>query len=139
MSNELGQLMERNVLEVFGERDSERRKSVIKERYAEDCIFFEPGEQIVSRDALNAKVEHILKEAPGFVFRLAGAAEVNHDHGRLRWIFGPGEAAPVATGMDQSCASWAEQLFPCLCRVQPSLFQLQHLLNTLFCAAERAR
>jgi hypothetical protein len=92
--------MERNVLEVFGERDSGRRKSVIDELYTEDCTFFEADDQISGRDALNAKVGHILEEAPGFVFRLAGQAEVNHDHGRLRWHFGPNGAAPVVKGMD---------------------------------------
>lgn len=92
--------MERNVLEVFGERDSARRRSVIDELYAEDCTFFEVDEQIVGRDALNAKVEQILKKAPGFVFRLAGPAEVNHDLGRARWHFGPNGAAPVVAGMD---------------------------------------
>jgi hypothetical protein len=92
--------MERNVLEVFGERDSQRRKGAISELYTEDCTFFEPEEQIVGRDALNAKVERMLQDAPGFVFRLAGPPQVNHDHGRLRWHFGPNGAAPVVTGMD---------------------------------------
>jgi hypothetical protein len=69
---------------------SERRKPVINELYTENCTFVEAHEQIIGRNALNAKVEHILKEAPGFVFRLAGPAEVNHDHGRLRWHFGTG-------------------------------------------------
>jgi hypothetical protein len=96
----LGQLMERNVLEVLGKRESGRRKSVIDELYTEDCTFFEADDHIIGRDALNAKVGHILEEAPGFVFRLAGQAEVNHDHGRLRWHFGPNRAAPVVTGMD---------------------------------------
>jgi hypothetical protein len=100
VSNTLGRLMERNVLEVFGERDSDRRKSVINELYTENCTFFEADEQIIGRDALNAKVEHILKEAPGFIFRLAGPAEVNHDHGRLGWRFGPDGGAPVVTGID---------------------------------------
>lgn len=100
MNTTLGQLMERNVLEVFGERDSGRRKSVINELYTENCTFFEADDQIVGRDALNAKVEQILKEAPGFAFRLAGPAEVNHDVGRARWDFGPNGAVPVVTGMD---------------------------------------
>ena len=39
LNTTLGQLMERNVLEVFGGRDSERRKSVINELYAENCTF----------------------------------------------------------------------------------------------------
>lgn len=100
MSTMPGQLMERNVLEVFGERDSERRKSVINELYTENCTFFEPDDQIIGREALNAKVEQLLKQAPGFVFRLAGRAEVNHDLGRVRWHFGPDGADPVVTGMD---------------------------------------
>jgi hypothetical protein len=100
VSNTLGQLMERNVLEVFGERDSEHRKSVINELYVENCTFFEADGQVVGRDTLNTRVDQILQEAPGFVFRLAGPAEVNHDHGRLRWHFGPEGAAPIVTGMD---------------------------------------
>lgn len=100
MSTALGHLMERNLREVFGQRDSVRRRAAIGELYSEDCTFFEAEEQIVGRDALNAKVERILQEAPGFVFILVGSPQVNHDHGRLQWQFGPNEAAPVVTGMD---------------------------------------
>ena len=99
-SNPLGALMERNVREVFGQRDSERRKVAISELYTENCEFFEAEEQIVGRDALSAKVEGMLREAPGFVFWTKRPAQVNHDHGRLQWYFGPSEAAPVVTGMD---------------------------------------
>ena len=100
MSNPPGHLMERNLLEVFGQRDSERRKVAISELYTKSCTFFEGEEQIVGRDALNEKVERILKDAPGFVFRSTGPAQVNHDHGRLQWQFGPNGAAPVVRGMD---------------------------------------
>ena len=65
-----------------------------------NCTFFEADDQIVGRDAFNAKAEQILKESPGLVFRLAGPAEVNHDLGCARWHFGPNGAAPVVTGMD---------------------------------------
>ena len=47
MSNSLGHLMERNLHEVFGQRDSVRRKVAISQLYTEDCIFFEAEEQIV--------------------------------------------------------------------------------------------
>ena len=102
MNTALGQLMERNVLEVFGERDSERRKLVINELYAEDCTFsdFETDDRSVGREALNAKVEILLKGTPGFVFRLAGPAQVIQDLGRVRWHYGPKDAAPVVIGMD---------------------------------------
>ena len=100
MNNSLGHLMERNVLEVFGQRDPERRKAAIGELYTEDCTFFEADEQIVGRDALDKKVGRMLQDAPGFVFRLVSKAQVIHDHGRVQWQFAPNGAAPVVTGMD---------------------------------------
>jgi len=100
MTDTLGHLMEKNLLEVFGQRDSTRRKVAITGIYTADCTFFESEERIVGYDALNAKVERILQDAPGFVFRAAGPAQVNHDLGRLHWSFGPIGASPVVTGMD---------------------------------------
>jgi SnoaL-like domain len=96
----LGPLMERNLLEVFGQRDSARRAAAIVEIYTADCTFFEAEERIAGRDALNAKVESLLQGSPGFVFRAAGPAQVNHDLGRLQWHLGPAGAPPVVTGMD---------------------------------------
>lgn len=87
-------------MRVFGERDSARRKTAIEAIYTEDCTFFEANEEIVGRDALNAKVESLLKGALGFVFRAAGPAGVNHDVGRLQWHLGPPAAPPVVIGMD---------------------------------------
>jgi SnoaL-like domain len=100
MSDTLGTMMERNLLEVFGQLDSARRAVAIAEIYTANCTFFEAAERIVGRDALNAKIERILQEAPGFVFRATGPAEVNHDLGRLQWHLGPAGAPPAVTGMD---------------------------------------
>jgi hypothetical protein len=86
MSDTLGPLMQRNLLDGFGQPDSARRAAAI---YAANCTFFESGERIVGRDALNARIERILQEAPGFVFRATAPAEVNHDLGRLQWHLGP--------------------------------------------------
>ncbi|MCK1351380.1 nuclear transport factor 2 family protein [Bradyrhizobium sp. CW7] len=84
MKDTLGPLMQRNLLEVFGQRDSARRAIVIAEIYATDCTFYE-AEERVGRDALSSKVDAILKEGPGFVFRATGPAQVNHDLGRQKW------------------------------------------------------
>ena len=100
MSDTPDDLMERNLIEVFGQRDFARREAAIAEIYTTDCTFFEADERIVGRNALNAKVEGILQEAPGFVFRATGPAQLNHDLGRLQWRFGPAGAPPVVTGMD---------------------------------------
>jgi hypothetical protein len=100
MSDTSDDLMEKNLIEVFGQRDFARREAAIAEIYTADCTFFEADERIVGRGALNAKVERILQEAPGFVFRATGPAQLNHDLGRLQWHFGPAGAPPVVTGMD---------------------------------------
>ena len=47
---ELGPLMERNLLEVFGQRDSARRAAAIAELYTADCTFFEADEQVNGRE-----------------------------------------------------------------------------------------
>lgn len=96
----LARLLERNLLEVFGETDATRRAKVIAELYAADCTFFEVDEEIVGREALNDQVEHIRKGAPGFAFVAASPAQVIHDVARLSWRFGPPGEPPVVTGMD---------------------------------------
>src|SRR5215813_8907262 len=100
VSNTLATLMERNLSEVFGEWNSERRKLAISELYTEDCTFFESGEQIVGRDALNARSSAFSGKLQDSYFVLVGPAEVNNDHGRLRWHFGTNGTAPVVAGMD---------------------------------------
>ena len=49
MSDTLGSLMERNLLEVFGQRDSARRAAAIAELYTADCTFFEAEERLEFR------------------------------------------------------------------------------------------
>jgi hypothetical protein len=97
----LGHLMERNVSEVFGERDPDRRKRAITELYADDCALYSADGEAIGQAAVSDQVGRILGESPpGFAFRLAGPPEVIHDLGRLRWSTGPAGAPPVASGMD---------------------------------------
>jgi hypothetical protein len=97
----LGRLMERNVSEVFGERDPGPRQRVIAELYAEDCAFYDAEGESIGQGAISDHVGHILDEGPrGFAFRVVGPAEVIHDLGRLRWQMGAAGAPPVVSGMD---------------------------------------
>jgi SnoaL-like protein len=97
----LGRLMERNVSEVFSERDPGRRRRVIAELYAEDCAFYDAEGKSIGQGAISDHVGHILdKGPPGFAFRVVGPAEVIHDLGRLRWQMGPEGAPAVVSGMD---------------------------------------
>jgi hypothetical protein len=93
--------MERNVSEVFGERDPGRRGRAIAELYAEDCALYDAEGASIGHQAVSDRVGRILDESPtGFAFTLVGPAEVIHDLGRLRWQTGPAGAPPVLSGMD---------------------------------------
>jgi hypothetical protein len=98
---ELGHLMERNVSEVFGEQDSDRRARAIADLYVDDCAFYDAEGESIGQAALSDRVGRILDESPpGFSFGLLGPPEVIHDLGRLRWQTGPAGAPPVLNGMD---------------------------------------
>jgi hypothetical protein len=97
----LGRLMERNLSDVFGERDPARRRAAIAELYTEDCTMYDTLGEIIGQAAISERVDAILGESPaGFAFSLAAPPEVIHDLGRLRWHMGPPEAPPVVSGMD---------------------------------------
>jgi hypothetical protein len=96
----IDELMRDNLLEVFNQRDGEQRRAAIARTYAPDVKFSDPEEVVVGHDALNAKAQRILDEAPGFVFTPGGSAYVNHDLGYLAWNFGPAGQPPVVRGVD---------------------------------------
>jgi hypothetical protein len=100
-STTLGQLMERNVSEVFGERDPRRRRRAIAQLYAEDCASYDENGEGVGQAAISDRVGQILDESPpDFSFSQVGSAQVIHDLGRLRWQSGRAGAPPVLSGMD---------------------------------------
>ena len=101
MSETLAGLLEKNSLEVFGERNPALRMSAIESIYTDDCTFFEGDEEITGRAALSAKVDAILQGLPAdFSFRAVAPAAVNHNVGRLAWRLGPDAGPPAATGLD---------------------------------------
>jgi hypothetical protein len=98
--SEIPELMHANLLEVFGERDADRRRAAIERTYVPGVRFSDPEEVVVGWDALDAKAQRLLDGAPGFAFTAAGPVYVNDDMGYLAWSFGPEDAAPVARGVD---------------------------------------
>ncbi|MFF5075978.1 nuclear transport factor 2 family protein [Actinoplanes sp. NPDC000266] len=100
MSEAKIELARRNLLEVFGERDPEKRAAAIRETYAEDVTFADPDEVVVGWDALGRKAQGLLDKAPGFVFAPVGDVRVVQDLTMLAWQFGPEGAAPVVSGVD---------------------------------------
>jgi SnoaL-like domain len=93
-------LMHANLLEVFGERDRDRRLAAIARTYSEDVVLHDPEGVVTGRTALDAKVTGLLDGAPGFTFRAMGPLRECDDLGLLAWEFGPEGEPPVVTGID---------------------------------------
>jgi hypothetical protein len=92
--------MLRSLLDVFNERDATRRSAAIAAVYTPDVSFHESDGVTRGQAALGARVQQLLDGAPGWAFRPAGAAAVNHDLGCLTWHFGPDGASPGVAGTD---------------------------------------
>ncbi|WP_368496602.1 nuclear transport factor 2 family protein [Herbiconiux sp. A18JL235] len=100
MTASIEQLMHANLLEVFAEKDFDRRAEAIARTYTEGVVFTDPDEVVVGRDALNAKAQALADQSPDFEFSPAGPVYVNHDLGYLAWNLGPAGQPPVVKGID---------------------------------------
>jgi hypothetical protein len=97
---DVADLMHRSLLEVFGERDPDRRAATIDTIYAEDIAWHEPDQLVHGRTDLNVRAAALLADSPGWVFRPAGPVSVNDDLGHLGFHFGPADAPPAVIGFD---------------------------------------
>jgi len=93
-------LLHSNLLEVFGERDPQRRWAAIGRTYTEDVTFTDPDGDFVGWRALSDRAQALLDGAsPGDVFEEDGPAYVGTDAAALAWRFGP-PGKPAARGVD---------------------------------------
>ena len=101
MSDPLADLMLKNLSEVFGERNSERRMAAIKSVYSEEAVFFEAEQRFEGRQAISDAVAALQASFPAeFEFSAAAPPSRNHDVGRLFWQLGPAGSPAVVNGMD---------------------------------------
>jgi hypothetical protein len=100
MTSSVADLMRRNLLDVFNERDPDRRASAIAEIYAGDVVWHDPDRVVRGRKALESRAAELQAEIPGWVFRPAGPVSVNDDLGHLGFHLGPADQPPAVVGMD---------------------------------------
>ncbi|SRR5258708_37844282 len=101
MNEDLVQLMEENLRQVWSERNADRRRKAIEGIYATDSTLFEVGEKISGYDAINNQVSTIVNGMPAeFIFTRLKPVIINNNIGRLIWGVGPKSQPPALTGMD---------------------------------------
>jgi hypothetical protein len=93
-------LILRNVVDVFGQRDAAARAAAIAEVYAPDVVLHLGADVVRGPDAIDRHVQALQDGTPGFVFPVLDEAEVDGGLGTRRWGYGPEGAPPVVTGRD---------------------------------------
>lgn len=101
MSNDLGLLMEENLMQVWNERNSSNRIKAIQRIYTTESSLYHVGHQTTGLDAINESVSNVLVNIPeAFSFFKLKPVIINNDIGRLIWGMGPSKESITATGMD---------------------------------------
>lgn len=100
MNDRINELLYRNLTDVFGEGDAERRRAAIKQLYTEDCVLYVPPGTFVGHDALDKFAGDLRATHPHFVYTPHGEAQGLHNAGRIAWGSGPRGEVPDYTGVD---------------------------------------
>ena len=84
-------------LAAWNETDPAARRTAIDALFTRDVHYTDPLVAIQGTDALQATMDAVHAQFPGFRFRLGGPADAHHDQVRFAWELGPkGAEAPIA-------------------------------------------
>src|SRR5881275_3213623 len=98
MSYSISTLLIRNLRDVFGENDPERRRAAIDEIFTEDCVFYDPrGGVYRDRDEIDRVADAIRATHPDFRYQpIAGPEELGNG-GRIQQKSGRPNKTPTYT------------------------------------------
>lgn len=96
----VNELLKRNLLGIFGERDATARMTELKAIWQPDGVFVDPDGRHVGIDAIDGRVAQLQARFPGFDFVERGAVQAMHGVGRVAWAYGPKENPATVTGVD---------------------------------------
>jgi hypothetical protein len=104
-ANVVKDLMKKNLLGVFSERDAEKRRSLIAKIWDSKGIFIDPEGRHVGHAAINDAAEQLQRKFPDFAFSELADGDAYNGVGRVRWGFGPPSESRKMTGIDVLVAS----------------------------------
>jgi hypothetical protein len=94
-------LLARNLHDVFGENDAMRRRAAIDEIFTEDGVFYDPTSGAHrGRDAIDRVAGAIRATHPDFRYQPIAAPQELGNGGRIQWVSGRPDEAPVYAGTD---------------------------------------
>jgi SnoaL-like domain len=101
MSYTIATLLTRNLQEVFGENDPERRRAAIDGIYTEERVFYDPSKGVYrGRDEIDRIAGVIRATHPDFRYQPIAAPEEVGNGGRVQWVSGPLMGRQLTPGTD---------------------------------------
>ena len=79
------ELMHHNFDEIFIELDPVKREAMMRNAYAEDCVWIHPGGRLVGIAAVNEAASEIRKRIPEYRYKVVGDIRTMHNVGMCRW------------------------------------------------------
>lgn len=89
-----------NYLACWNETDPAARRALIEEHWSPELTYVDPMAQVYGREQLDATIDTVQQQFPGFLFAAAGPADAHHNQARFTWNLGPADAEPVIVGFD---------------------------------------
>lgn len=82
---------------LWNERDAARRRVLIAQAWTEDASYRDPMSHAQGHKEIEALVQEVQQQFPGYRFRQIGAVDGHHSYIRFSWELGPVDGpAPIA-------------------------------------------
>ena len=101
----LSNLLKLNLIAVFNQRDTKKRRTALKELWEPDGVLWSAGGTYAGFKAIEQAASGILRNYPEFDFAVLGETDEIPNAARIRWSFGAPDTPPAITGMDVVVAS----------------------------------
>ena len=85
---------------VWNEMDADRRRALIAQTWTEESSYLDPLMQGNGHSGIEALVQAVHQQFPGYRFRQIGAVDGHHNHIRFSWELGPVEGQAPIGGTD---------------------------------------
>lgn len=87
-------------LATWNSTESAERTRLLARHWAPEASYVDPLAEASGADAINATIDAVHAQFPGFVFTQVGEPDSHHQQTRFQWGLGPADAAPIIVGFD---------------------------------------
>lgn len=97
--NSLTDLIDRYIA-GWNETDGPRRRDLLVQTWTEDAVYVDPLMRGEGRTGIDAMIQGVQTQFPGFRFRRTTDVDTHNDRVRFGWELGPEGSAALAGGVD---------------------------------------